>query len=294
MSLPTKPQSRVENYLGVIVGQESAVLPQNPQSRVEDYLDYIARNGAKGTVKNAYFFNNKMWEDAAHTIEITPEEGKIYLAENQHKLYVYQSGAYIAISGSNQSGATVFATYQAMVNYVNYIGREELSVGSNVYILDVGVPDLWVAVAETTSIEYNFVSDEQFLADMKADGHVKVGFYLIAQLESGVDLADYYNKTQTNEKFVSKTGEDFTNVKQSIDELKKLNPYHIKPAVETYDDLPLTGNEAGDVRVTNDDQKRWYWDGDEWQRFLAYNVVDYAVTYLDGTTGTIHNVEAEV
>lgn len=204
MSLPTTPQSRVENYLGVIVGQGAAVLPQSPQSRIEDYLDYIARHGAKGSVKNAYFFNNKMWEDAAHTIEITPEEGKIYLAENQHKLYVYQEGAYIAISGSNQSGSAVFATYQSMVNYVNYIGREELSVGSNVYILDVGIPDLWVAVAETTSVEYNFVSNEQFLADLAESGHVKVGFYLIAQLESGADLANYYNKQQADARFLNK------------------------------------------------------------------------------------------
>ena len=222
MSLPTKPQSRVENYLGVIVGQGAAVLPQSPQSRVEDYLDYIARHGAKGSVKNAYFFNNKMWEDAAHTIEITPEEGKIYLAENQHKLYVYQDGAYIAISGSNQSGSAVFTTYQSMVNYVNYITREELSVGSNVYIIDVNVPDLWIAVAETTSQEYTFVSNEKFLEDLESAGHVKVGYYLIAKLEAGTDLSDYYNKTQTDNKFVSKTGEDFTNVKQSINKLKEL------------------------------------------------------------------------
>jgi len=69
-------------------------------------------------------------------------------------------------------------------------------------------------------------------------------------------------------------------------------PYVIKPAVATYADLPLTGNDAGDVRVTNDDQKRYYWDGEAWQRFLAYEVKDYIVTYEDGTTGSIHNVEA--
>ena len=219
MSIPTHPQSRVENYLGSIVGQASAVLPQNPQSRVEDYLDYIARHGAKGSVKNAFFFDNKMWEDEQHTIEITPEEGKLYLAENQHKLYVYQDGAYIAVSGSNKNGSAVFATYRSMVEYVNSIEREELSVGNNIYIIDVNVPDLWVAVVETTSIAYTFVSNEKFLEDLESAGHVKVGYYLIAKLEAGADLADYYNKQQTDAIFAKAVRHD-TSAQGLTDEQK--------------------------------------------------------------------------
>ena len=45
MSVPDTPQSRIENYLGVLIEQASARLPDVPQSRIEEYLAYIVANG---------------------------------------------------------------------------------------------------------------------------------------------------------------------------------------------------------------------------------------------------------
>lgn len=69
------------------------------------------------------------------------------------------------------------------------------------------------------------------------------------------------------------------------------SPFKIKEAVATYEDLPLTGNEAGDVRTTIDDGQQYYWDGSSWQEYSAYTTSDITVTYDDGTTAIIHNVE---
>lgn len=44
MTLPKAPNSRAEQYLAKIAGQETE-LPEGPQSRVEQYLEYIAENG---------------------------------------------------------------------------------------------------------------------------------------------------------------------------------------------------------------------------------------------------------
>lgn len=50
--------------------------------------------------------------------------------------------------------------------------------------------------------------------------------------------------------------------------------FHIKEAVATSDDLPSTGNNAGDVRETLDDGKFYFWDGDEFQPFHLAITID--------------------
>lgn len=52
MSLPESPNSRAEQYLAKIAGQETE-LPEGPQSRVEQYLEYIAANGTVSEEKIA-------------------------------------------------------------------------------------------------------------------------------------------------------------------------------------------------------------------------------------------------
>lgn len=46
--LPTDLASRIENYLGVMVEQEGAVLPDEPGSRIEQYLLYMIEHGSGG------------------------------------------------------------------------------------------------------------------------------------------------------------------------------------------------------------------------------------------------------
>ena len=49
MSLPENPETRREQYLSVIAGQNTTdILPETPYTREEQYLDYIARNGGGG------------------------------------------------------------------------------------------------------------------------------------------------------------------------------------------------------------------------------------------------------
>lgn len=46
--LPNDLASRIENYLGVMVEQEGAILPEEPGSRIEQYLLYMIEHGGGG------------------------------------------------------------------------------------------------------------------------------------------------------------------------------------------------------------------------------------------------------
>ncbi|MCR4719712.1 MAG: hypothetical protein K5768_08810 [Firmicutes bacterium] len=64
MPIPETPGSRVENYLGVLIGQDNASLPETPQSRIEEYLAIIIQNlSGKSTVafKNVRLNNGEKY-----------------------------------------------------------------------------------------------------------------------------------------------------------------------------------------------------------------------------------------
>lgn len=69
-----------------------------------------------------------------------------------------------------------------------------------------------------------------------------------------------------NDSFVLALGASKTYTNKKIAELPE--PFKVKPAVQTYADLPTTGNTPGDVRkVISEDGKEYYWDGTAWQAF---------------------------
>ena len=210
------PDSSVENYLGVMAGQPEAEPPLTPQSRVEKYLDYFLGHGAAGSVKDVYFLAGHIYEDEEMTKEITPEEGRIYYAINANMMYAYVNGAFKSIAGGAMNPSKVYNTYSAMVNALNRMTRDDLIVGSNIWIRAVNVPDLWVSVIETDYVEYIYTSDADFLALMEEQQYVKVGYFLVSKLEAGASLENYYTKAECNALFL-KLADAYT--KDQIDAL---------------------------------------------------------------------------
>lgn len=99
VSIPEYPNSRFENYMGELVGQESAELPPYPMSRGEAYLDWLVKHGTKGGFVSGYFYNGQFYEDAEHTKLITPEENTLYLDSDTGIMYRYKDGQYSSVSG---------------------------------------------------------------------------------------------------------------------------------------------------------------------------------------------------
>ena len=95
--------------------------------------------------------------------------------------------AYSVAVGRNQAFAR--STYEALIADLNALPAEELGIGQNIYIVAVGVPDLWISEVLDTSEEYTFVDDETFVNELSANGSVRVGYYKVSQLETQkVDL----------------------------------------------------------------------------------------------------------
>lgn len=77
-----------------------------------------------------------------------------------------------------------FATLQAAITALNGYSNTQLKVGDNVYIVETGVPDLWVAAVEQNSVAYNYTTNDAFNDDLVENTLVQVGYYKFAYLES--------------------------------------------------------------------------------------------------------------
>lgn len=77
-----------------------------------------------------------------------------------------------------------FATLQAAITALNGYSNTQLKVGDNVYIVETGVPDLWVAAVEQNSVAYNYTTNAAFNDDLVENTLVQVGYYKFAYLES--------------------------------------------------------------------------------------------------------------
>lgn len=96
--------------------------------------------------------------------------------------------------GANQ--ALSYANYQTMIAAFNAAPASAFNVGQNIYIVTVGVPDLWVSSIEATPVTYTYTTDAAFVSALEANGYVQVGYYRLSALETQeVDLTDYVTNT---------------------------------------------------------------------------------------------------
>lgn len=120
-------------------------------------------NEAKTTAQTAETNANNA-VDTANTANTTANEAK-------------------AIAQGSQR-AIGFATLQAAITALNGYSNTQLKVGDNVYIVETGVPDLWVAAVEQNSVAYNYTTNDAFNDDLVENTLVQVGYYKFAYLES--------------------------------------------------------------------------------------------------------------
>lgn len=101
--------------------------------------------------------------------------------------------------GANQ--AVSFENYSAMIAALNTLGNSVYNVGQNIMIVTLEVPDLWVSGTIETSVAYSYTSDDDFVSDLKANGSVQVGHYILSALETQkVDLTEYEKSSDVDTK----------------------------------------------------------------------------------------------
>lgn len=138
--------------------------------------------------------------------------------------------------GANQ--ALSFANYSAMITEFNSLTGDEYSVGQNIMVVTLEVPDLWISGIESTSSTYTYTTDEAFITAMATNGYVQVGYYKLSALETQkVDLTDYVTNTDyasNNTGGVIKTN---TNYGTSVDSNGSL-----RGTTKTYEDYDSMHN----------------------------------------------------
>ena len=97
-------------------------------------------------------------------------------------------------NGANK--AVSFVNYSSMITSLNALGNTSYSVGQNIMIVTLAVPELWVSEVAETSVAYTYVSDDDFVNQLTTNGSVQVGYYKLSALEiQKVDLTEYVKNT---------------------------------------------------------------------------------------------------
>lgn len=97
-------------------------------------------------------------------------------------------------NGANK--AVSFVNYSSMITSLNTLSNGAYSVGQNIMIVTLEVPDLWVSEVMEESATYEYVSDTDFTALLKTQGYVQVGYFKLSALETQkVDLPEYVKFT---------------------------------------------------------------------------------------------------
>ena len=92
-------------YIGVAtLGTDGKV----PSSQLPSFVDDVIEG---------YYYQNKFYEDSAHTTEITGEAGKIYVDLSTMKTYRWSGSAYVVISETIAIGTTQGTAYDGASGY---------------------------------------------------------------------------------------------------------------------------------------------------------------------------------
>lgn len=105
------------------------------------------------------------------------------------------------------SSAKVCEDLEDMVAQLNTASLADFTVGTNILIKAVGVPDFWISEVYTENTPYVWTNDEDFInnlhpASSPSDNSLQVGYYGISFLETDkVDLTGIAKKSYVDQKF---------------------------------------------------------------------------------------------
>lgn len=169
------------NKLGGLVktAQSSADTAQQTAEAAQTTADNATTlaNNAVATANNAVATANE-----AKTTAQTAETNANSAVDTANAANATADEAKAIAQGSQR--AIGFATLQAAITALNGYSNTQLKVGDNVYIVETGVPDLWVAAVEQNSVAYNYTTNDAFNDDLVENTLVQVGYYKFAYLES--------------------------------------------------------------------------------------------------------------
>lgn len=177
------------------------------------------------------------------------------------------------ITGSKT--ALSYNSYQEMIAAINAMGSSSLALGQQIFIKVNGKINSWVAGINTTKMEYGYFDDAAVESALKSDAGLTIGYYTLLPLTEGsIDLSEYYNKTEIDnkqavlQKGIDDNGTDIANLQQAVNgdtvvSVKTMDTYYagllnFVPADASAERSYLTamggGNMAGSIALTKGEE----------------------------------------
>lgn len=94
----------------------------------------------------------------------------------------------------NTSGSDSFPTLETLISDLNSKTNDQYKIGTELFVEASGVPDFWVYAVSDNFVSYNFTTQEALVEEIRTNGHVQVGYYLLAINET--DLSNYVSKPE--------------------------------------------------------------------------------------------------
>ena len=176
-----------------------------PSSQLPSYIDDVVEG---------YYYNNKFYEEAAHTTEITAEKGKIYVDLSTEKTYRYSGSLYIEVSPSLELGETQFTAYRGdrgKTAYDHATDSNKVSSTKTEKLYKVGVTNQG-HVASATEVSKSDITGLGIQAEINDNNKVN---------------ADYIDDSTSNHKFTSSTEKNKLSGIESGAEVNKIGSISI-------------------------------------------------------------------
>ncbi len=94
------------------------------------------------------------------------------------------------------SSAKGFHTYTDVINDLNAAPADAYKVGHSLYVITLGVPDLWISGVYESSEPYTYIDDVTVVATLQSIGYIRIGYYQVSMLETlKQDLTNYVKNT---------------------------------------------------------------------------------------------------
>ena len=132
---------------------------------------------SKSFIRNRPFYDSRRADGSGRLVRL-PDK---YLdLENRYEFQMVK-----ALAENAQQGIA-FVNYSDMIEDLLGSDTSYYRIGQSIYIDTVNVPDIWVSDVLDEYVEYQFGGyDSQLVNDLKQNGRVQIGHFVIAPLETG-------------------------------------------------------------------------------------------------------------
>ena len=139
-------------------------------------------------------------QNVKYTVPVRDSYGNFYIG-TPGQIYHAANKKYVDDKFNGASKPYTYDTYPEMITKLNAMSATDINRGQDIMVVQTGIPDVWVAYVEETSVPYTYVDDETFINELLTNGTVQVGYYKLGYLETQkIDLTEYVKIEQLNEK----------------------------------------------------------------------------------------------